>query len=141
MSSLLGSSLNGSSNPKPTVNTLGALSNPTSKYSPYFQFLIIPQLCCMIILSFLLMPMTIGVYMLPFAYSILQLTINLANIFKTVGVYSKSPPFVFPSSYLMLPTYMMSESFVSFLLILSGFVSRTLIVNTWASRFFPHKLV
>ena len=78
--------------------------------------------------------MIIVVYLLPLAYSILQLTENPAKPSKTVGVYSKYTPFIFPSSYLRLLNYMMLASFVFFLLILSVFVSITLTVNTWASR-------
>ena len=94
----------------------------------------------MIILSFLKMTMTIVVYLLPLAYSILQLTINLAKPSKTLGVYSKSLHFVFLGSYIMVLTYMISASFVYFLTILSVFVSNTLVFNTWVSIFFPCKV-
>ena len=87
------------------------------------------------------MPTTIVVYLLPFAYSILQDTINKAKPSKTVDVYAKSPPFSFPASYLLILTYIMSAYLVSFLLFISGFVSSTLVVNPWDSRFFPLKVV
>ena len=63
---LLGYLLNIISNHKPTVNTSEATSNPTSTSSPYYQVLIIAQLCCMIIFSLLTMPNTIVVYLFPF---------------------------------------------------------------------------
>ena len=57
-----------------------------------------------------------------------------------MDVYSKSLPFVFPASYLLISTYIMSVSFVSFLLIIFVFVNSNMIVNPWASRFFPRKV-
>ena len=56
----------------------------------------------MILFSFLMMPKTIVVYLLPLAYPILQQTRNPAKLPKTVVVYSKSLPFVLPASYLLL---------------------------------------
>ena len=85
-------------------------------------------------------PTTIVIYLVPFAYSILQLTRNPDKPPNTVGVYSKPLPFVFSYCYLLLSTYMMSVSFVSFLLILSIFVSSTLILNSWESILFPRKV-
>ena len=137
---LFGYSLNGSSNPKPRVNTSEAPSNSTSIASPYFQILVTAQLCGMKVFSFLTIPTTIIMYLLPFSYYIFQLTRNPAEPPKTVGVYSKYIPFVFPASYLLIYTYMMSASFVSFLLIISGFVISTLIFYSWVSRLFPRKL-
>ena len=87
------------------------------------------------------MTMTIMLYLLPLAYFILQLMINTSKPPKTLGIYSKSLPFAFPDSYLLISTYMMSSSFVSLLLVLSVFVSSTIIVNPWASIFFPRKVV
>ena len=43
--------------------------------------------------------------------------------------------------YIMLSTYMISASFVSFLFIISVFVIRNIILNSWASIFFPRKVV
>ena len=38
-------------------------------------------------------------------------------------------------------TYMISASFVSFLLILSGFFSKNMVLDSWESRLFPRKVV
>ena len=123
------SSLNGNLNSKHTVNPSEAPSNTTSTSSPYLQFFIIAKLCGMIIFSFLTMPTTIMLYLLPLTYSIIQLTRNPANPYNTVGVYSKSLNFSFPSFYLLLSTCMMSAFFVSLFMILSGFFISTMIVN------------
>ena len=94
----------------------------------------------MILFSFLRLPTTIIVYLIPLYYSIIQLTRNPAKSPKTMGVYSESLPFVFSSIYLPLFSYMVSESFVYFLLVLYGFFSSTLIFNSWSSRIFPRKV-
>ena len=83
----------------------------------------------------------IVLYLIPLAYSILQLTKKPANPSYNVDVFSKSFPFASPVSYLLLLTYMVSESFVSFLLILSEFVISTLILYPWASILFPRNFI
>ena len=126
------SSMNGSSIKKPTSNTSEASSNYTITPSHYLQFIIISQLCGMLLLSLLMIPMHIIVYLIVFAYFILQLMRNLENISKTSNVYSKSLPIAFLAGYLLLLTYMMSASLIYSLLLLSGSIS---ILSIWSEGF------
>ena len=99
------------------------------------------------VLSTHVVPMPIIEYMLLLLSPLIQWTITqeyaslngLRSLKKRKKPYIQFLPFAFPAGYVILSTYMMSASFVSFLLMISGLLSSMLTVSPWSDAFFSDK--